>query len=107
MTKNEFIDIVKDYDGLIQEQEQYVIFSAKNHFKHYENREIDKGIEFAVQDRIVYCEFIFDEERDMLTGEEETFTIIGGFSMPHPKKEFVIARLKYYHFQEKDFIPLV
>lgn len=107
MTKNEFIEIIKDYEGLIREQEHYVIFSARNCFKHYENCETEKGKQFVEKDKIVYCEFVFDEKNNILSGEEKTFEIRGGFSMPEPKREYVIARLQYYNFREKEFIPLV
>ena len=107
MTKNEFIATINNYVGDIIERDDEIVFCAMNELTKTETIETDKGQQFVRRTKKVYCEFSYNEEKDLLQGYEETHEILGGFAFPSPTRENLIDRLKYYRFREKEWYPLV
>lgn len=101
MKKNEFISIISNYNGEIQESDNKVVFTSKNDLKHCYSIKTSKGIHFITQLKKVVCTLVFDEINDKLEGTESSHEILGEFSALSPSREIVIENLEKYNFRKK------
>lgn len=96
MTREEILETLKHYDGAITERKDLIIFENVNKLMQQENvfNEETKHFEFVERFKKVICHFEFNFENDNFSGEERTFSIIGGFS--RSLADLTIEQLKEY-----------
>ena len=94
----EFIKIVKNYNGTLDYKEDKVRFYSDNIITgYYTNGEIWK------QNK-VRCEISIQEidNRILLNGHEDSYEIIGGFATSYSKEE-LINKLDIFNFSKKNY----
>lgn len=90
MSKEEFVDVVSKYDGEIKEADNTVFFIDVHNIRGRKNI------------KVVFKLY----ESGVLSGYEETYSIVGGFSFPDADVEELIKRLEFYEFNKKAYEQL-
>ena len=94
----EFISVVKNYEGTLDYREDSIVFYADNLLTgYYEDGSIWKQ-------KTVRCEIGVTENLDriFLFGHEATYQIVGGFALDY-NKETLLDELKQLNFKKKDY----